>query len=117
MTGEQNDCLAAAGEAPQLQHGCLPCSSTDGCVCGSGRNAQAAAREVATAANRMRAEAAAGTTSALTPLRADIEGLTARRGDDLLPRLDSRLAVRQFRSFCKAASIIKITLRSWLSKL
>lgn len=59
-----------------------------------GRNAQAAARDVAGAAARIRSEAAAGTASALGPLRDDVERLAARRGDDLLPRLDSRLAVQ-----------------------
>lgn len=63
----------------------------------AGRNAQAAAREVAAAAGRMRGEAAAGAASAVAALRADVEALAARRGDDgdrVVARLDPRLTVR-----------------------
>lgn len=59
----------------------------------TGRNAQAAARDVAAAASSIRSEAAAGMASALSALRGDVERLAARPSDDLLPRLDSRFAV------------------------
>jgi hypothetical protein len=93
-------CAAATGEWPQLP-GCagnirVPRMRLTRSVMSvaTGRNAQAAARDVAAAASSIRSEAAAGTASALAALRGDVERLAARPGDDLGPRLDSRLAVR-----------------------
>lgn len=71
---------------------------------GAGRNAQAAAREAAAAAQRMGAQASAGAEAALAPLRlelaAQLEALGQRSSGDsrdaaaAAARLEGRLAVR-----------------------